>query len=124
MTMKWIAVREGSSASSGTWDYMEVPDHCKTAQDVEEHMADHHMVSNWSEHYRGIEVSFVRKIPQRVIDEQIKNSKSSLKYHKARLKELETMEPGKVDLRAQQRERDRRRRNKMYREKGLHHLIR
>ncbi len=122
--MKWIAYREGSSASSGTWDYMEVPDHCKNARDVEEYMDDRHMLSNWSEHYRGIEVKFVKKVPQRIIDEQIETSRASLEYHTARLKELETMKPGKVDLREQQRKQDRRRRNKIYRERGLHHLIR
>jgi hypothetical protein len=122
--MKWVAVREGSSASHGTWDYMEVADWCKNARDVEEYMDNCHMLSNWSEHYRGIEVKFVKKVPQRVLDEQIERSKAELKYHRARLKELQAMEPGKVDLREQQRKRERRKRNKMYRERGLHHLIR
>jgi hypothetical protein len=72
----------------------------------------------------AIEVKFVKKVPQRVLDEQIERSKAELKYHRARLKELQAMEPGKVDLREQQRKRERRKRNKMYRERGLHHLIR
>jgi len=122
--MKWIAYREGSSASAGTWDYMQVPDYCKNARDVEEYMDDRNMLSNWSEHYRGIEVTFVRKVPQRVIDEGLKDARMRLTQAQEDIKVFEVMTPGKVDLRLQQRKRDRRKRNKIYRDRGLHHLIR
>jgi hypothetical protein len=121
--MKWIAVRQRSSANHGTWDYMQVPDWCKNARDVEEYMDDRHMLSNWSEHYRGIEVKFVKKVPQRVLDQEIKHVKNQLEYYKERLKELEAMKPGKVDLREQQRKQYARRWNKMCREKGYLHLL-
>tara|TARA_R110000824_G_scaffold12226_2_gene53484 strand:- start:2670 stop:3059 length:390 start_codon:yes stop_codon:yes gene_type:complete len=125
--MKWIQVRQGSSASAGTWEYMQVPDTCKTAEDVEEHMDDNHMLNKWSEHYRGIEVVFIRKIPQIEIDDRIKRTKSLIKSLKEDLKELQTLEPCKVDIRVVERNRQRknhiRAMNKMWKNKGRKDLI-
>jgi hypothetical protein len=81
------------------------------------------MLNNWSEHYRGIEVKFIRKVPQAVIDERIKSAKSRIEYAKAELKELQAMEPSKTDIRVIERRKRQRKMNKIYKEKGLTNLI-
>jgi hypothetical protein len=86
-------------------------------------MDDRSMLKNWSEHYRGIDIAFVKKLPAKILERELVNAKRQSEFWREELQRLETMESAKVDINDTERNRQRRKMNKIYRENGLHHLV-
>jgi hypothetical protein len=115
----WFRYREKYSSGLSKWKFDRLPCWCKkTKEEVETLLDDTGKLNNWSEHYRGIEVVFVKSIPKDVLEDEIKTAKSNAKYWSEQVKELSKMTTSKYDINKIEKRSKARKNLKLYKELG------
>jgi len=80
--MDWYKYRECSSSGRSDWEYIQLDtEHSeKHYGDIEEYLKETTDCALWSEHFRGFDISKIRKPPRIVLKRQIEAAKKRAKY--------------------------------------------
>jgi len=91
----WWKWRQLMSSHDGPWHYEQYWNfEVANISELEEYLVLHtdiHALSNWGEHYRGIEGSRVSKLPEKILNEKIDSAHKSLADAEANLTRLQAM---------------------------------
>jgi hypothetical protein len=120
---RWYRYRSISSGGYSPWNYINVPSDVKTEKDFREFFEERGDVPTWSEHYRKVEWKRCSKLPKSILDSEIRTTERQIEILQMELKALKETTPSNVDHNEIERNKQKKKWNKIYKEKGLLHLI-
>jgi hypothetical protein len=86
---QWYKYREYTAGGVGEWKYIHVPyDYFMPHQDRidEEYLDRKGLLCTWSEHFRRVEIKKAGKVPEKIVQEKIKEITGNLKDYNEELK--------------------------------------
>lgn len=114
-----------TSSGWSKWEYIEVPDWATSdKEELRDFFESQEDVATWSEHYRRVEWKRVKKLPRDILEGKIEKAKREIEYWQEILDELYKMEPAKRNPNVTENNKRIKKMNKIYRQKGLYHLVR
>jgi len=120
---RWYRYRSMTSSGYSQWNYINVPSDVKTDKDFIEFFEERGDVPTWSEHYRQVEWKRCIKLPKNILDYEIRTTERQIEVLQMELQSLLKMAPSDVDHNEIERKNQKKKWNKIYKEKGLLHLI-
>lgn len=113
-----------TSSGWSRWAYIHVPDWVGSSEDeLRNFFEEQEDVPTWSEHYRKVEWKRLKKLPLKVIEENKDHAKERIKFWREMLRKLDKIESTPIDINEVEKKRQKNKINKIYKEKGLLHLI-